>query len=566
MEQQTPNSGVTKLQNAATSTLLYYYFGFRFLTVDARGGSVLELVKTACVCIVTKQGPNARLRLPTAAHNGGRWGPLPLHSGAPALQGRVQGSGPTLDGSLEALPLVYNASSRQILLRGGNGTASEETLQAPDTSSLASSLSSASTELSACPSDELDGPRGRTGLSGIFSKGLLSWKVKGGAGDSLPRGSSPVRSDGCCVPSSTTALILEQRPAHLPAKCPEEELRHRQQYEAMVKAARQKELKDAQARRKQEERRRQQEEEVANATRVWVAQVLPVWDTTHTTRRTRDLWWQGIPPSVRGRVWKLAIGNDLNITAELYEICASRSREIWRKGKTSDEGGPLARESSAHLIRLDVSRTFPQLGIFQECGPYFDVLHCILGAYVVYRPDVGYVQGMSFLAAMLLLNLDVVDAFVCFANLLNRPCQLAFFRVDQAQMKAYYALYDDFFQENLPQLFLHFKDQSLTSDLYLVDWIYTLYSRSLPLDVACRVWDVFLRDGEEFLFRSALGILRLYEEVLLGMDFIHLAQFLTKLPEDLGSEVLFEAIAAIHMCVNRKSFMQILAQHRDAIS
>jgi len=27
-------------------------------------------------------------------------------------------------------------------------------------------------------------------------------------------------------------------------------------------------------------------------------------------------------------------------------------------------------------------------------------------AYVFYRPDVGYVQGMSYLAAMLLLSMD----------------------------------------------------------------------------------------------------------------------------------------------------------------
>lgn len=37
---------------------------------------------------------------------------------------------------------------------------------------------------------------------------------------------------------------------------------------------------------------------------------------------------------------------------------------------------------------------------------------------------------MSFLAAVLLLNMDPSDAFICFANLLNKPCQLAFFRVD----------------------------------------------------------------------------------------------------------------------------------------
>ena len=35
--------------------------------------------------------------------------------------------------------------------------------------------------------------------------------------------------------------------------------------------------------------------------------------------------------------------------------------------------------------------------------------------------------------------------------------------------------------------------------------MYTLFAKSLPLDVASRVWDVFCRDGEEFLFRTALG-------------------------------------------------------------
>lgn len=59
------------------------------------------------------------------------------------------------------------------------------------------------------------------------------------------------------------------------------------------------------------------------------------------------------------------------------------------------------------------------------------MLHCLLGAYVCYRPDVGYVQGMSFIAAVLILNLEAADAFVCFANLLNRPCHVAFFCLNQ---------------------------------------------------------------------------------------------------------------------------------------
>ena len=42
-------------------------------------------------------------------------------------------------------------------------------------------------------------------------------------------------------------------------------------------------------------------------------------------------------------------------------------------------------------MRLDISRTFPHLCMFQTDGPLYDALHNILTAYAVFRPDVGYV-------------------------------------------------------------------------------------------------------------------------------------------------------------------------------
>lgn len=49
-------------------------------------------------------------------------------------------------------------------------------------------------------------------------------------------------------------------------------------------------------------------------------------------------------------------------------------------------------ESSVELIKLDVSRTFPQLCFFQINGPYHDILHNVLGAYACYNPHIGYVS------------------------------------------------------------------------------------------------------------------------------------------------------------------------------
>lgn len=383
---------------------------------------------------------------------------------------------------------------------------------------------------------------------------------KSGQSPSLPAQSR--RKNLEFEPLSTTALILEDRPANLPAKSEEEAQRHRQEYDEMVAEAKKRELKEAQKKKKQMKERFKQEESIANAMVVWNTEILPNWESMRGTRRVRDLWWQGLPPNVRGKVWSLAVGNELNITSDLYEIFLSRAKERWKSfretgSEIESDVDSADRESSLDLIKLDISRTFPSLFIFQKGGPYHDLLHSVLGAYTCYRPDVGYVQGMSFIAAVLILNLEEADAFIAFANLLNKPCQMAFFRVDHELMLKYFAAFEVFFEENLPRLFNHFKSYNLTPDLYLIDWIFTLYAKSLPLDVACRVWDVFCRDGEEFLFRTGLGILRLYEDLLLQMDFIHSAQFLTRLPDDTPPERLFSCIASTQMISSNRKWTQV---------
>ncbi|XP_069059296.1 TBC1 domain family member 14 isoform X3 [Pleurodeles waltl] len=407
----------------------------------------------------------------------------------------------------------------------------------------------------------------REGIQKDPKKIQQEYEERTGRAQKSPPPRQSVRKNLDFEPLSTTALILEDRPPNLPAKPAEESQKHRQEYEEMVAQAKKREQKEAQRRKKLLEERCKLEESIGNAALTWNNDILPNWDTMCCSRRVRDLWWQGIPPSVRGKVWSLAIGNELNITAELFDICLSRAKDRWKSLSTGsseieneDSGLSAAdREASLELIKLDISRTFPNLCIFQKGGPYHDMLHSILGAYTCYRPDVGYVQGMSFIAAVLILNLDTADAFIAFSNLLNKPCQMAFFRVDHGLMLTYFAAFEVFFEENLPRLFAHFKKNNLTPDIYLIDWIFTLYSKSLPLDLACRVWDVFCRDGEEFLFRTALGILKLFEDIVTKMDFIHIAQFLTKLPEDLSSEDLFTCIASIQMQSRNKKWAQVLA-------
>ena len=96
-------------------------------------------------------------------------------------------------------------------------------------------------------------------------------------------------------------------------------------------------------------------------------------------------------------------------------------------------------------------------------------------------------------------------------------------------MQSFYQTFDCYFNLNLPELYEHFKQQKLNTELFMIDWIYTLFTKVLPLDISTKLWDLLFRDGEEMIIKASLTILKLFEKQLLLNDFINCAQFLTQL-------------------------------------
>ena len=62
------------------------------------------------------------------------------------------------------------------------------------------------------------------------------------------------------------------------------------------------------------------------------------------------------------------------------------------------------------------------------------------------------------------------------------------------------------------------------------------------------------------------GILRMYEDILLRLDFIHLAQFLTRLPDNISCLELFESVGQIRMLTaDKQRFSQVFASFREQL-
>jgi hypothetical protein len=75
------------------------------------------------------------------------------------------------------------------------------------------------------------------------------------------------------------------------------------------------------------------------------------------------------------------------------------------------------------------------LGFFKVGGVYYDQLQRILEAFTMYRPDIGYVQGMSYVAATLLLYMDEHSAFVTFCNMITKYPIMPFYNFNDTQVK-----------------------------------------------------------------------------------------------------------------------------------
>ena len=179
----------------------------------------------------------------------------------------------------------------------------------------------------------------------------------------------------------------------------------------------------------------------------------------------------------------------------------------------------LAREKSISLIAQDIRRTFPDLELFQDGMKYNESINKLLKAFAMYRPDIGYVQGMSYLAAIVLMYIqDEYKSFQTFANLMLKHPMMPFYTFNEEFVTKALQLYKQVFQINLPDLCEHFEMEEIKPRQYVYKWIMTLFSTTLSLKVTSHVWDLYFLDGIFILYQTSIAILRILRPALMQED------------------------------------------------
>ena len=162
-------------------------------------------------------------------------------------------------------------------------------------------------------------------------------------------------------------------------------------------------------------------------------------------------------------------------------------------------------------IEKDICRTFKE----GKTNIEINKLKNILIASSNLEKDIGYCQGMNFIAAFLLKisNYSEIDTFYLYCFVLEKIN--GYFMQNFPLFNYHLCLFDYFFKIFFPKLEKHFKELELPLELWIGKWIQTLFIISLPFEETCRIWDYLFIYGFDFIIPICLGIIFYMEDDLL---------------------------------------------------
>ncbi|XP_058042669.1 TBC1 domain family member 4 isoform X2 [Ahaetulla prasina] len=252
----------------------------------------------------------------------------------------------------------------------------------------------------------------------------------------------------------------------------------------------------------------------------------------HTTLK------DGVPKSRRGEIWQfLAVQHRVRHRLPNKQQPPDISYKDLLKQLTTQQ----------HAILVDLGRTFPTHPYFSaQLGAGQLSLFNLLKAYSLLDKEVGYCQGISFVAGVLLLHMSEEQAFEMLKFLMYDLGFRKQYRPDmmslQIQMYQLSRLLHDYHRD----LYHHLEENEISPSLYAAPWFLTLFASQFPLGFVARIFDIIFLQGTEVIFKVALCLLSTQEECIMSCEtFEGIVEFLKNTLPDMTQPQMEKIMAQV---------------------
>ena len=244
---------------------------------------------------------------------------------------------------------------------------------------------------------------------------------------------------------------------------------------------------------------------------------------------------KGIPDSLRGYIWQLFADKDKYYVKDLYQNL---------------ENEPIKEDLETVIIK-DLDRTFPLCQFFREkYGNGQRKLYKVLLAYSKYNKNVGYVQGMGFLAAVFLIYMDEESSFYMLHSLMKKYKLEGLYYDNFPDLKKKCFVLLNMQKKYINKLYNIFQRDGIVPTMYASSWFISLFARTVDFNIAVRILDCFFLEGFKVIYRISLALFKLSENAFCSAKKGETLPLLYKVQENINVEELFKVAFGFHISRN----------------
>ena len=210
---------------------------------------------------------------------------------------------------------------------------------------------------------------------------------------------------------------------------------------------------------------------------------------------------KGIPDNLRGYAWQVISGMD-----EFYKKNLYQKLDLEPMDKNIEE-----------VIINDLDRTFPNCQFFRDKYGYGQrKLLKVLSNYSKYNKEVGYIQGMAFICALLLIYMDEERAFFMMHTLIKKYDLEGIYLPGFRDLKKKFFVLLNLEKKFLPKCYKILVRDEVYPGSYASEWFICLFARNLDFNILVRIFDTFLFEGFKVIYRFSLAFIKLKENDLIA--------------------------------------------------